>query len=66
MSVKFAAGTQIDLAMRGGPRRGGEPLDDMLGLGPGGPDEFPGHINDAFENEIKLWIGFPQGHVISP
>ena len=56
-----AAGAQVDLAIYGSPRHGAEPWCEMLRLCPCFPDQFPGHIDDALEREIKIGVGSVNG-----
>src|SRR5690606_28742245 len=51
-----AAGPKVDLAVDGLPRRGGEPLLQLLGLRPGPPDFFRRHVHYALQHEVELWI----------
>ena len=50
------AGPQIDLRVRRRPGRGGEPFDDVLGLGPCGPDLLGRDGNDAVELQVEAGL----------
>jgi hypothetical protein len=52
-----AAGAEIDLAIDGLPGCGGEPLFEVVGRGPGGPDEVARDIDGALKDEVESGMG---------
>src|SRR3984893_3629389 len=62
--AKHAAGAQIYLAIHRRPRCRREPLLDVLGHGPRGPDELRPNIDDAFEEKVEagVWLSVHAGH----